>query len=529
MIALTGTFVLDTVTETVSWWMSRLRPDVEVAQAPYGQVLESLHDPAGLLRTNTGINVVLVRPDDLMRTGGDRRVGDVESADRLLDLLVAGLTTELHGTTAVWLVGVLPPAPATAAQPLTREWVDAAATRIAGVVADTPWLHLLDLAAAAERYDVAALHDEYGDTIGHLPYTDEYLAAVGTVIARTAEALRARPRKVVVLDCDNTLWRGVCGEDGPEGVVLTEQHLWLQRFMAAQRANGRLLCLCSRNNEADVLAVFTERPDMVLRIDDVTARRIGWGPKPAAIAELAAELGLAVDSFVFVDDDPVECGMVRAELPGVAVVQVPREPELIRSAIEHEWVFDQFVVTEDDRLRADRYAAESRRRTTAAASADHAEFLRRCRIEVAIEPVVESTVDRVAQLTARTTQFTLTGEQFTAGRVSAFLAGGGLGWTVRMHDRFGDYGIVGALLAEPAEDALDVRVLLMSCRVLNRELEHRMLEFLAAHARSAGRTSVRLPFRPTERNTPARLFLASVTGADVPAEDATFRLPAKDF
>lgn len=518
-IALTGTFVLDTVTDTLSWWLAKLRPDATVVPAPYGQVLESLHDPTSLLRTNDGVNVVLVRPDDFLRVGDDRRGAPIADANRLLDELAAGFAAAVRHTGATWLVGILPPARSTED---VADWVAAATRRITGLVRGSTRPHLLDVDAAAELYEVSSVHDEYGDTIGHLPYTDEYLVAVGTYIARTAESIWAAPRKVIVLDCDNTLWQGVCGEDGADGVVLTEAHLWLQRFMLRQRANGRLLCLCSRNNEADVLAVFAGREDMVLRIDDVTGQRIGWGPKPDAVEALADELGLALNSFVFVDDDPVECEMMRTRLPDVTVVQVPREPELIVGSLAHEWVFDQFVVTDDDRLRADRYAEDSQRRAAAARSVEHAEFLRQCDIGVSFSPIDEHTMDRAAQLTTRTTQFNLTGEAFSVTQLEAFLGDGGLGWTVSMRDRFGDYGVVGLILAVDGEDTLEVRVLLMSCRVLNRELEQRMLGFLTARADMSGRSSVVLPYRPTERNTPARLFLEQVLGTAVEPAAATF-------
>jgi HAD superfamily phosphatase (TIGR01681 family) len=335
MIALAGTFVLDTVTEAVSWWATKLRPGTMVTQAPYGQVLESLHDPSSLLRTNTGINVVLIRPEDFLRTGDRRQIGDRRTADRFLDELADGFTRVLRGTTAVWLGGVLPPSPSLRAWPEAVAWVESSTARITELISDTPWLHQLDLDSAVELYEVPAVHDEYSDAIAHLPYSDEYLVAVGTVVARTAESVWATPRKVIVLDCDNTLWHGVCGEDGPQGVILTEQHLWLQRFMMLQRANGRLLCLCSRNNKADVLAVFAARSEMALKIEDVTTYRIGWGSKTTAIAELSEELGLALNSFVFVDDDSVECEMVRAQWPEVAVVQVPHEPGIIITSIQH--------------------------------------------------------------------------------------------------------------------------------------------------------------------------------------------------
>ncbi len=511
-IALAATFTADGITAAVTRLTAGT--DRTVRAAPYGQLLEPMLDPAGVLLGNTGVNVLLVRVEDLCRGAVDPLAGD-----RLLDELLAALSAAPNRCAATWLVALTPPSPGALADPGTAVWIDAAAGRIRDTLGALPGLHPVLLEDLAERYDVPIVHDEYADRIAHLPYTDEFCDALADWLVRLAATTWRRPRKVVVLDCDNTLWSGVCGEDGPRGVEIGAGHRRVQEFMLDQRAQGKLLCLCSRNEEADVRAVFAEHPGMALTMRDVTAHRIGWGPKAGYLLELSEELGLAPDSFVFVDDDAVECASVRAQLPQVAVVELARDGDAARRQLGLEPAFDQLAVTEEDRLRADRYAAEPGRRALQRSTADYEEFLDRCAIEVTPEVLTDGALERAAQLTSRTTQFTLTGAARTVPRLRRDLADGGLGWTVRVRDMFGDYGTVGLVLAEVRGDVLDVPVFLLSCRVLNRRVETRVLRFLCAEADAAGCSTVRLAYRPTRRNAPARQFLEGMGGTAIGAED----------
>lgn len=513
-VVLAGTFVLDVIAKTTSWWLSKARPSARVSQAAYGQLLESLHDPTGALRTSQGVNILIIRPDDWLRNP-DASYALTARATEAADETIRALSSVTATSQATWLVTVPPPSPALPEVPGAEAWVCERTNLVAGIARNAPGMHFVDVAAVPDEYQVPVVHDEYADRIAHLPYTDTYMAALGTWLARVAHSVWRKPRKLVILDCDNTLWSGTCGEDGPENVILSEPFLALQRFMRGQRSMGKLLALCSRNNEADALAVFA-RPDMELRLSDITVRRIGWDPKPRAIREMAAELGFSTEAVIFVDDDPVECALVREQFPDTAVFQVPGNPEDITAALMHEWAFDQLVVTEDDRLRADRYTQETRRREVMSQSDDYADFLRRCRTEVSIEHLDEESLERAAQLSLRTTQFNMTSETFTPATLRPFLERGE-GWTMRVWDRFGDYGIVGMVLTDPHEEheeygkVLRVRLLLMSCRVLNRGVEAEVIRFLKERARETGCSFIRLPYRETTRNTPARLFLEKLS------------------
>lgn len=502
-IALAATFTSDGIVARARELAAPL--GCSVVAAPYGQMVEPLLDPASVLLANTGVNALLLRLEDLR--GG------------LLDEVLTALSAAPSRSAATWLVALTPPSPGALTDPSTGAWLADAAHRVADVLEALPGMHVMAVDDLADHYAVPEVHDEYADRIAHLPYTDEFSDALADRVVRLAATTWRRPSKVIVLDCDNTLWSGVCGEDGPLGVTVGDGHRRVQAFLLDQRARGKLLCLCSRNNEEDAHAVFDRNPGMVLSLREITAQRIGWGPKPGYLRELSAELGLGLSSFVFVDDDAVECASVRAQLPEVTVVEVDRDGGRAWRRLVHEPAFDQLAVTDEDRLRSDWYAAESGRRALQESTKDYEEFLARCGIEVSLGRLDDRALERAAQLTTRTTQFTLTGSVRTVPELRAFLHSGGIGRVVRVRDTFGDYGVVGLVLAETDGQVLDVPVFLLSCRMLNRRVDTNVLQQLCAEALSAGCPTVRLHHRSTHRNAPARQFLEEVTGTVVGAED----------
>ena len=184
--------------------------------------------------------------------------------------------------------------------------------RLLANVRALPKLHAIASDVPLRRYPVADYHDPHGHRLGHLLYTPAGYAALATAVYRAVFALRPNPYKVIVLDCDNTLWKGACAEDGPRGIDPGGEYRALQQFMLAQMNAGMLLCLCSRNDEKDVLEVFERRSDMVLRREHLASWRINWNRKSDNLRSLSRELGLGLDSFVFVDDNPLECEIGRA-------------------------------------------------------------------------------------------------------------------------------------------------------------------------------------------------------------------------
>jgi FkbH-like protein len=366
------------------------------------------------------------------------------------------------------------------------------------------------------------VHDAEGNELGSVPYTPLYFVALATALARKIHAIVAPPFKVVALDCDDTLWAGICGEDGPEGVVLDAPRRRLQEFMAERRRAGLLLALCSKNNDEDVDATFRAHPEMPLGPGDFVARRINWDSKAGNLASLAEELELGLDTFILVDDNPKEVQEVRAGAPPVLALLLPARAEEIPEFLAHVWAFDRARVTEEDRRRGEMYGQRAERARVARSSASLEDFLASLELEVRIAPMDPAQVERVAQLTGRTNQMNATCIRRSAaeiGRLSEECL------TVHVTDRFGSYGLTGAILYRVAARALVVDTFLLSCRALGRGVEHRMVARLGEIAVERGLETVEVPFVEAQRNRPARLFLESL-GASF--SGGVFRLSAAD-
>lgn len=361
------------------------------------------------------------------------------------------------------------------------------------------------------RYPVAEYYDNHSHQLGDIPYTPECYAAIGTALFRTIFNLKRKPFKVIVLDCDNTLWQGACAEDGSRGVALTEPHRVLQQFMLDQRNAGMLLCLCSKNSEADVLDVFNQRADMLLKREHLTASRINWKSKSENIKSLANELNLALDSFIFIDDDPVDCADVEINCPGVLTLRLPRNPASFASFFQHIWAFDRSGMTEEDRSRAKMYEDNARRQRFRAQTPSLSDFIAGLMVRVEISEATEDQLSRISQLTFRTNQFNLTTVRRSPSEIRNFLKRENARClAVRVADRFGDYGLVGVVLYDTEADRFKLDTFLLSCRVLGRGVEHSVLSGIGQRAVSEGKGFVELTCLPTERNLPARNFLTSL-------------------
>ena len=267
------------------------------------------------------------------------------------------------------ILGFCPDSPAALAEPDTRDLFARIREQIAAALQGIPGLCLIgpdDL----KPYPVEVYYDPQRDQLGHIPYTPLFYAALGTILARRVHALKSPAYKVIVLDCDNTLWKGVVGEEGIAGITIPPAWSRLQQFMVEQASKGVLLCLCSKNDESDVLDVFEQRPDMVLKRDHLVAWRINWEPKSENIRALAQELNLGLDSFIFLDDNPVECAEVQAGCPEVLTLRLPIDGD-IAGFIEHVWAFDRLSVTSEDQQRTAMYQAGNRTRPIPEAGHDH--------------------------------------------------------------------------------------------------------------------------------------------------------------
>jgi len=314
-------------------------------------------------------------------------------------------------------------------------------------------------------------------------------------------------RKVLVCDLDNTLWKGVIGEDGIEGITVGpgspegEAHADLQQYLRELNRRGIVLAVNSKNNPADAEAPFRDKQGMVLRLEDFAVFLANWDDKATNLRRIAETIGVGLDSLVMLDDNPVERGWIRSELPQVAVPELGASPFTFVRDLDRTRLFPALAWSPEDRLRADAYRVERDREQARAASGNLAEYLASLQMRAACVPVNGANIERVTQLTNKTNQFNVTTRRRTIAEVRHLAA---TGWTgvFSLQDRYGDYGIIGVMFAQPsgAPTRWTIDTWLMSCRVLRRDVERFMLDCLVEAARAAGVRTIRGEYIATEKN-----------------------------
>lgn len=529
-IAVAATFTAEPLADSLNFWSEKFGWNASLAFAPYSQVFQQLLDPTSLLCTNTeGINVILVRPEDWQRyqTGSTPEDHSALAArvERNAQEFIEAMRGAAERTVTPHLLCLCPASSAAGFDPVWQSVEE----RISSQLKSVPRIHWLGSDELAS-YQVTGGYDASGDEMAHVPYTSELFAALGTMIARKINALWQAPYKAIVIDCDDTLWQGVCGEVGPMGVEIDPGRKAFQQFLVEQYDAGMLLCLCSKNNEEDVAEVFARRREMPLQREHLAAHRVNWRPKPENLRQLASELQLGLDSFIFFDDNPLECEQVKASCPEVLTLQLPRESEKIPAFLRNVWAFDKQKVTDEDRKRTTFYF-ENRERDRFRQEAPTLEsFLAGLQLRIDIDPLKPGQLPRVSQLTQRTNQFNCTTRRRTEDQISQLWKAGELEClTVAVGDRFGDYGLVGAMMFSATAKALTVDTFLLSCRVLGRGVEHSMLRRLGEVALSRGIPRLDIQFIPSKKNSPALSFLESVAEQfkDAAKSGFWFRIPSE--
>lgn len=530
-IVIAATFSAAPVEDSLSFWLKELEIPSKIEFAPYNQLFQQLlDDDSGLNRNAAGINVLLIRFEDCANLTHwlHDRVALTQSMEQNARELADALQSAIERSGASYLVCLCPAPPNLLADLGYAHARARIENEFAAAIQSCRGTYLLRGGQIADLYDVPSYYDTIADKLGQVPYTDLFFTALGTAIARAVYAIAVPPYKVIVLDCDEALWSGYCGEVGPGGIAIDSNRIALQQFMLEQHKAGRLLCLCSKNQERDVLVVF-ERPDMVLRRSHFASARINWQPKSENIKSIAEELQLGLDSFIFLDDDPLECAEVRANCPEVLAIQLPSTPADIPGLLRALWSFDCALLTSEDSSRTHRYQQEAARRRAKDSFPTLADFLASLDLKIRISPMVVDQLARVSQLTYRTNQFNMTTRRRSEAELRQLLGDGRHECLVtEVSDRFGDYGLVGVLIFETTTDSLVADTFLVSCRALGRGVEHRMVARLGEVAVQRGIEMVNLFYFPSDRNLPARTFVEKIGSLyqERVGEASIFRFPA---
>jgi FkbH-like protein len=376
-------------------------------------------------------------------------------------------------------------------------------------LADREGVDLVAVDTCAARDGLAAWHDI---ALWHRTKQDilpSMAPTYGDLVARLLGAKQGRSSKCLVLDLDDTIWGGIIGDDGLEGIVLGQGNGLGEAFAAMQAyarelsRRGVILAVCSKNDERNVIEVFDQHPEMILTRGDIACLVANWQDKATNLRAIAEELNIGLDSLVFVDDNPVERDLIRRELPMVAVPEVPDDPSYVPQCLADAGYFEAVAITSEDRERTRQYQGNRARERLRRATTDLPSYLRGLEMRLLWQRLGVTGLPRVVQLINKTNQYNLTTRRYSEEEVRAIIADSRfLGLQLRLVDRFGDNGIIGIIVGTLCDNTdMIIDTWLMSCRVLGRQVEQTTLNLIVGQARRLGARRLIGEYRPTKKNS----------------------------
>ncbi|MCU1238594.1 MAG: FkbH like protein [Candidatus Solibacter sp.] len=373
-------------------------------------------------------------------------------------------------------------------------------------------VYILDYDALVARHGRVHWGDDRKWLTVRLPLASANLPHLAAEWLRYLHPLTGKLAKCVAIDLDNTLWGGVIGEDGMNGIKLGQEYPGaayreLQRALLDLTRRGILLAVCSKNNPADAMEAIEGHAGMILKPRDFAAMRINWEEKARNLREIAAELNIGLDSIAFLDDNPVERQHIREQAPEVIVIDLPDDPMQYARAVRDSPWFERLTLSAEDRQRGELYAAQRERAELERSVTSKEDFYRSLEQTAEIAAVNARTLARVAQLTQKTNQFNLTTRRYSEQQVEQMMASPEWRvWSLSVTDRYADNGLVGVAITRTECEVCEIDTFLMSCRVIGRTVETALLAKLASDARDRGAKLLQGWFSPTKKNAPAQDF-----------------------
>jgi FkbH-like protein len=367
---------------------------------------------------------------------------------------------------------------------------------------------LLDVAGLAETIGLAEWHDTHLWNLAKFAFSSDLIPLYADHVARTIAAIRGKSRKALILDLDNTLWGGVIGDDGLEGInvaqgdAVGEAHLAVQQLALDLRQRGIVLAVSSKNTDEVARVPFERHPEMILKLEHITVFQANWNDKATNVQAIADELSLGLDAMVFLDDNPMERGLVRKLLPQVAVPELPEEPANYARTLAAAGYFEAVAFANEDINRAGYYSANAKRAEMHRRVGGLEAYLESLDMTITFQPFDALGRARIVQLINKSNQYNLTTRRYTDPEVAAAEDDPDVfTLQVRLADTFGDNGMISVVICRRCgEDVWDIDTWLMSCRVLGRRVENMVLLEVLNHARAAGIAKLRGTYRPTDRN-----------------------------
>ncbi len=369
------------------------------------------------------------------------------------------------------------------------------------------YTHICDVEFLANRLGTLRAVDQRTWFESKQPYSAEMMVQVAREVAQIAGSLKKASKKVIVLDLDNTLWGGVVGDDGLEGIEIGttsprgEAFRHFQSYLRSLSQRGILLTVCSKNDHDKAIEPFETHPEMVLRLADVVNFKANWEPKSENIRLIAQELNLGLDSFVFLDDNPAEIEIVRQFLPEVTCICVGTDPSTFAAQLQDARLFETSAITGEDLERVTQYKQEAQRNELAGKATDMDSYLQSLEMVATIQEFKSVDVPRISQLINKSNQFNLTTRRRTESEVCDVIANPGeVGFTVRLADKFGDHGLIAIVVGQSGGRRIRHRHLATSCRVLKRGVEQETLNEIIRQAAKHGCKTVKGIYIPTKKN-----------------------------
>jgi FkbH-like protein len=504
---------------------------LDIYHAPYGVTVQAASASSGLAEYAPDITLLLLTREDL-HPALQTPAACIKQADRQdihdqFQQALNGLVRRFRDTVAGHIIVTLLPSPAPSGLGLydgmalnseTHWWNRIKASLASNLRDDFSGVSYLDL----DQMVMQIGHDNFFDLrlwySSTFPFTPDGALAVSNAVTTIAAGIHHTKAKVIVLDADNTLWGGVIGEDGINGIALGQDYpgrvyVDFQKRILSLQQRGFIIALCSKNNQEDVNEVLQSHPHQLLKNEHFAAKRINWLPKPDNLRSIAGELNLGLESFIFVDDSDYECAAVRHSLQEVEVIQVPSRPAEIPACLDRVARLEIASLTREDLEKTTMYAQERLRKsqldvlTETGGSID--DYLKSLGMKMTVGLDDMSLVQRLAQLTQKTNQFNLTTRRYNEKDIAEKISNPGtFVFHFSLADNFGDSGVVGlAIVDRESSNTARLDTFLMSCRVIGRMAEKAFLHTILLNLKSSGIEELSADYIPTRKNVLIENFL----------------------
>ena len=392
---------------------------------------------------------------------------------------------------------------------------------------DNNRVFLFDYDSFCGRYGKENIFDEKMYYLADIKIKTQYLPFLCMEYSRFIKASAMLTKKCIVLDLDNTLWGGVLGEDGIDGIDLGPDSrgrpfLEFQHQILSLYNRGVILAINSKNNHDEAIDAIQNHPYMVLNESHFAAIRINWDNKVSNLKSLSNEINIGLDSMVFVDDDDFNRNMVKKYLPEVEVIDVPKDPSKYLKTLTDLTYFDSFTYTKEDAKKGQMYASEKERTNLKNKISDLSDYLKILDMKIHIKINDKKNTQRISQLTQKTNQFNMTTKRYTEEQIESFINSKDYKiYSLSLADKFGDYGITGLVIVEKS-DNWRIDNLLLSCRVLGRQVEQAILAYVADDAKKVSQKKLIAEFIPTKKNNPAKDFYQNMGFQELKNDDKSF-------